>query len=315
MTTPTENPDQNPWGPPSSTPPGQPAGAPPAGAPAFGASPYGTTPPGMPPAGIPGMPPPFQQPRNGMGVTALVLGLVGLLFGLIPFTFWLGAILGVMALVFGIVGHGKARKGEATNKGVALSGIILGGVTIVVSLVWLIVLVVAVDEFEKTVDEEIAKQDKASSAPATPGATSEPEPEPTETAPAALKFGQTFAYEDGIKVTVSKPRAYTPDQFAAGHTKGNKAFQVTVTIVNGSKETLDVTGALVDASDAEGAQADAIFDGSNATTMFQGNVLPGKQAKGTFAFSLPSAAAGEMQIELSPTILDHEKGIWIGPTK
>ncbi|MFJ3584108.1 DUF4190 domain-containing protein [Streptomyces sp. NPDC090127] len=259
--------------------------------------------------------PMFQQPRNGLGVTALVLGLVGLLFGVFPFTFWLGAILGVLALIFGIIGHGRARKGEATNKGMALAGLVLGSVALVVSIVWLIALAFAVDEFAKGIDEEIAKQEKASSAPSAPGATSEAAPEPTETVPAALKFGQTFTYEDGIKVTVSKPRVYRPDQFAAGHTKGNSAFQVTVTIVNGSKETLDVSGALVDASDAEGAQAEAIFDGSNATEMFRGNVLPGKQAKGSFAFSIPAAADGEMQVELSPTILDHEEAIWIGPTK
>ncbi|MGW6569872.1 DUF4190 domain-containing protein [Streptomyces sp. NPDC054975] len=295
MTTPTSSPDQNPWGPPSA----------------------GAAAPGMPPTGIPGMPPPFQQPRNGLGVAALVLGIVGLLFGLFPLTFWLGAILGILALIFGIIGHGRARKGEATNKGAALSGIILGALALVASIAWVIFFAVAVEDIKKGIDEEIAKQEKASSAPATPGASKEPaaDPEPTETAPAALKFGQTFAYEDGIKVTVSKPRAYKPDQFAAGHTKGNSAFQVTVTIVNGSKETLDVTGALVDASDAEGAQADAIFDGSNATQMFQGNVLPGKQAKGNFAFSLPADASGEMQVELSPTILDHENAIWIGPTK
>ncbi|MEU9999720.1 DUF4190 domain-containing protein [Streptomyces sp. NPDC050848] len=311
MTTPTNSPDQNPWGPPSSTPDGAPTATP---------TPPGM--PGMPPTGMPGIPgmppqPLFQQPRNGLGVTALVLGIVGLLFGVFPFTFWLGAILGILALIFGIIGHGRARQGQATNKGVALSGLILGAVALVASIAWIIFLVFAVDEFKNELDKEIAKQEKASSAPATPGATTEPDakPEPTETTPAALKFGQTFTYEDGIKVTVSQPRAYKPDQFAAGHTKGNSAFQVTVTIVNGSKETLDVTGALVDASDAQGAQADAIFDGSNATTMFRGNVLPGKQAKGDFAFSLPAAAAGEMQVELSPTILDHENAIWIGPTK
>lgn len=297
MTTPTNGPDQNPWGPPSSTPPG-------------------STPPAAPPVGIPGMPPPFQQPRNGLGVAALVLGIVGLLFAFTPITFWLGAILGILGLVFGIVGMGRASKGEATNKGVAIAGLILGAIAIVVSIVWLIVVVVFVDQAKKDL-EELDKQLDSTAAPAEPGADSAPteEAEPTESAPEALKFGQTFAYEDGIKVTVSKPRAYTPDQFAAGHDKGNKAFQVTVTIVNGSQETLDVAGALVDASDAEGAQASAIFDGSNATTMFQGSVLPGKQAKGDFAFSVPAKAAGELQVELAPTILDHEKAIWIGPTK
>ncbi|MFE5486815.1 DUF4190 domain-containing protein [Streptomyces sp. NPDC056527] len=271
---------------------------------------------GPPPVNMPGMPPqpPFQQPRNGLGVTALVLGIVGLLFAVFPFSFWLGGILGVLALIFGIIGHSRGRNGQATNKGMALTGLILGAVSIVVSIVWLIVVVTAVKDIADDIDEEIKKQEKATAAPAEPGA--EPtEAEPTETAPAALKFGQTFAYEDGIKVTVSKPRAYKPDQFAAGHAKGNSAFQVTVTIVNGSKKTLDVSGALVNASDAEGARAEPVFDGSNATEMFQGNVLPGKQAKGDFAFSVSPKADGELQVELSPTILDHEDAIWAGPTK
>ncbi|WP_329121244.1 DUF4190 domain-containing protein [Streptomyces sp. NBC_01353] len=269
-----------------------------------------------PPAGMPGMPPqpPFQQPRNGLGVTALVLGIVGLLFAIFPFSFWLGGILGVLALIFGIIGHSRGRKGEATNTGMALTGLILGALSIVVSIVWLIVVVTAVKDIAEDIDKEIEKQEKATAAPAEPGAAPT-EAEPTETAPAALKFGQTFAYEDGIKVTVSKPRAYEPDQFAAGHAKGNSAFQVTVTIVNGSKKTLDVSGALVDASDAEGSRAEPVFDGSNATEMFQGNVLPGKQAKADFTFSVTPKADGELQVELSPTILDHEEAIWTGPTK
>ncbi|MCT4352989.1 DUF4190 domain-containing protein [Streptomyces sp. Je 1-79] len=290
MTTPTNTPGQNPWGPPAGVP-------------------------GMP--GMPGMPPqpPFQQPRNGLGVTALVLGIVGLLFALFPFSFWLGAILGVLALIFGIIGHSRARKGEATNKGMALTGLILGAVSIVVSIVWLIVVATAVKDIADDIDEEIKKQEKASAAPADPGTDDAPEAEPTETAPAALKFGEAFTYPDGVKVTVSKPRAYKPDQFAAGHTKGNSAFQVTITIVNGSDKAIDVSTALPDASDAQGAQAEAIFDGSNATEMFRGKVLPGKQAKSDFAFSLPADADDEMQIEVGPTVVEYENAIWTGSTK
>ncbi|MFD9030587.1 DUF4190 domain-containing protein [Streptomyces sp. NPDC059567] len=271
---------------------------------------------GPPPVNMPGMPPqpPFQQPRNGLGVAGLVVGVVGVFFAVIPFLFWLGTILGILGLIFGIIGHSRVRSGQATNKGVALSGLVLGSMAIVLSILSLIVTVTAVKDIADEIDKEIANQEKATAAPTTdPWET--PEPEPTETAPAALKFGQTFAYEDGIKVTVSKPRAYEPDQFAAGHTKGNSAFQVTVTIVNGSKETLDVSGALVDATDAEGARAEPVFDGSNATEMFRGNVLPGKQAKAKFAFSVSPKADGELQVELSPTILEHEDAIWVGPTK
>ncbi|MFD7320942.1 DUF4190 domain-containing protein [Streptomyces sp. NPDC059875] len=288
MTMPTDAPDQNPWGP--------------------------------PPAGTPGMPPllPFQQPRNGLGVAALVVGIVGVLFAVVPLFFWLGTILGVLGLVFGIIGHSRVRKGEATNKGMALSGLVLGAIAVVVSIVALIVFVVAVKDFKNDSGDGIRKQDKgpAVAPTADPWDTWEtPEPEPTETAPAALAFGRSHTYPDGVEITVSKPRSYQPDQFAVRHAKGNKAFQVTITIVNGSKTPLDLSTALPDASDAEGSPADTVFDGSDATEPFRGTVLPGKQAKSTYAFSMPAGAAREMQLEMAPKILEYDKVIWTGKTE
>lgn len=63
-----------------------------------------------------------QQARNGMGVAALVLGIVGLLLSWIPFV-WITSIL---AIIFGAIGAKRARRGEATNRGMALWGMWLG---------------------------------------------------------------------------------------------------------------------------------------------------------------------------------------------
>src|SRR5438045_1694313 len=49
------------------------------------------------------------RPKNGFGTAALVLGIIGLVL------FWtivLGVVLGVLALVFGILGHKRANRGE-----------------------------------------------------------------------------------------------------------------------------------------------------------------------------------------------------------
>ncbi|GAA3396290.1 DUF4190 domain-containing protein [Streptomyces roseoviridis] len=278
---------------------------------------HSPTPPPWGPPGAPGAPqPPYAQPQNGIGITALVLGIVGLVSGIIPFLFWLGAILGVLAVVFGIIGAARAGKGLATNKGMAVTGAVLGGVALVASLVWLIFIATAVTDVAKEIEKETGAKG-SSSASAAPGGegAGEPTEEPVDEVPEPMKFGDTFTYEDGIKVTVSKPRSHEPDEFAVGHAKGNRAFQVTITIVNGSKETLDVTAALPDASDAHGATAETVFDGDNATKPFNGKVLPGKQAKAAYTFSLPAAAADELQIELSPTVLEHESQIWTGPTR
>lgn len=283
MTMPTHSPDQQPWGPPGTQ---------------------------QPPA----------QPRNGLGTTALVLGIVGIIFAIIPFLFWLGGVLGLLALIFGIIGSSRAGKGLATNKGMAVTGLVLGVVSIVVSIAWTVVIATAVKDVADEIEKAGGLPTAASSAKPGSGSTAAPTDAPTE-APAdngsgALKFGEAFAYEDGVKVTVSKPEAHTPDGFAVGYTKGkHKAFQVTVTIANGSKEAIDVTAALPNASDASGASAEMVFDGSNSTKPFEGKVLPGKQAKAVFTFALAADAAGELQVEVAPTVLDHESAVWTGPTK
>ncbi|MEU3661984.1 DUF4190 domain-containing protein [Streptomyces sp. NPDC032940] len=78
--------------------------------------------------GWPGMGP---MPSNGMGTAGLVLGIVGA----IVFCLWpLAIVLGILGVIFGAVGRGKARTGEATNPGQALAGIICGAAGIVLGM-------------------------------------------------------------------------------------------------------------------------------------------------------------------------------------
>ncbi|CAL9428527.1 hypothetical protein SUDANB145_01994 [Streptomyces sp. enrichment culture] len=64
-----------------------------------------------------------MPPRNGMGTAGLVLGIIAA----VGFCMWpIAILLGVLGVIFGVVGRAKARKGEATNSGQALAGIICG---------------------------------------------------------------------------------------------------------------------------------------------------------------------------------------------
>ncbi|MFJ5534420.1 DUF4190 domain-containing protein [Streptomyces sp. NPDC093261] len=72
------------------------------------------------------------QPSNGMGTTGLVLGIIGLVCSLTFFLWFLGVILGILAIIFGAIGRGKANRGEATNKGAATAGLVCGIVATVV---------------------------------------------------------------------------------------------------------------------------------------------------------------------------------------
>jgi heme/copper-type cytochrome/quinol oxidase subunit 2 len=74
-----------------------------------------------------------QQPANGMGVAAMVLGILSVclfcLYGVV------GIVLGVLALIFGILGRKRVRAGSATNSGQALAGIILGSIGIAIGTI------------------------------------------------------------------------------------------------------------------------------------------------------------------------------------
>jgi hypothetical protein len=76
--------------------------------------------------------PPIRR-RNGMGVAALVLGIVGFLVG--PCS--------VLAIVFGRIGLNRVARGEATNRGVAQAGFVLGIVTL---LLWILGLILVANQ-------------------------------------------------------------------------------------------------------------------------------------------------------------------------
>jgi hypothetical protein len=112
-----------------------------------------STPPAEPPRassgeGTPPPPPPSDRvgptrPRNGVGAAALVVGVVSLVLAVLIIFFPLAAILGIVALILGIVGMRRASRGEATNRGQAVAGVVTG----VLGLIVAIVIVVRIGTF------------------------------------------------------------------------------------------------------------------------------------------------------------------------
>ncbi|WEH36148.1 DUF4190 domain-containing protein [Streptomyces sp. AM 4-1-1] len=90
-------------------------------------------------------------PANGMGTAALVLGIISV----VGFCLWgLGIVLGVLALVFGLLGRGRAKRGEANNGGMAIAGVVLGAVGIAVSATFLGFMIWAISQGESFEDED-----------------------------------------------------------------------------------------------------------------------------------------------------------------
>jgi len=89
-------------------------------------------------------------PQNGMGVAAMVLGILSCamfcLYGV------LSLVLGVIAIVLGVKGRKKAERGEATNHGQAQAGFIMGiigtilGIAVIVFMVVVIVTAINSDD-------------------------------------------------------------------------------------------------------------------------------------------------------------------------
>ncbi|MEV0600710.1 DUF4190 domain-containing protein [Streptomyces sp. NPDC050315] len=125
-----------------------------------GPAPYGPLPggPGTQ-AGWPG------QPNNGMGIAALVLGILSIVSSL---TLLFGVITGVLGIIFGALGRARAKRGEATNGGMALAGLLCGVAGLLVSVLLIVALVVGLSEGSNTTPYD-DYSDTYSAAPAAPG--------------------------------------------------------------------------------------------------------------------------------------------------
>jgi hypothetical protein len=86
-------------------------------------------PPPPPPAGYPAGPG-AEKPQNIFGILALVLGIVAVVLSCLYAGFWAG----IPAIVLGVLGLNRAKQGRATNRGLALTGIILGAIGVVISI-------------------------------------------------------------------------------------------------------------------------------------------------------------------------------------
>lgn len=73
----------------------------------------------------------------------MVIAIIGLVFCWSVFG---GVILGVCAVIIGFVARGRVKRGQATNGGVAIAGIVLGFLAIIVSLIFIPIWIGMFDE-------------------------------------------------------------------------------------------------------------------------------------------------------------------------
>jgi len=98
----------------------------------------------------------YPQPSNRVATASMILGIVAICIGWMPFVVALGLLAAVLALVFGIVGRRQAAAG-ATGAGFARTGLITGAIGLLVcvgGVVFSVSLLRAVDRFEQPAEHE-----------------------------------------------------------------------------------------------------------------------------------------------------------------
>lgn len=182
---------------------------------------------------------PFTEPSNPgpnvVGIIALVVAVVGLVFAFIPPVSGVAWVLVTVAFVLSIIGLflRGAKWPAVTGLVVSIIAAIVGIVMFVASLVGS--LGNAIDGIDDSIPD-IPVFPQPEPGPDDPGADPAPE-QPEAPIEGALAFGETMTWDDGVSISVSAPGPYTPSDFAVGANNANNVV-FTVTITNSSTEDL-----------------------------------------------------------------------------
>lgn len=230
-------------------------------------------------------PPAPPQMRNGLGTSALVLGIVGTLVALIPIVGFFGLLCGVIGVVLSTIGLGRVSKQRADNKGVSIAGLVLSVLAVIVSTAIFISFAAAVST-------------SATVAPADGSSPTIPPPAGAS-APAVFEAGQG-ADSDGLVVTVS-PLEKVRQQFT-----GNQVC-TSVTYQNGSSD--EVAFNLFDWELKNPANVIVRPTFTTDRALSSGSLAPGGNVAGRVCFD-EAGAAGQYEVLYSSSIFGGRQITW-----
>ncbi|MEU9126656.1 DUF4190 domain-containing protein [Kitasatospora sp. NPDC048540] len=278
--------------------------------------------------GVPYWPPypmPAAEPRNGLGVAAMVLGITGTVLSLLLVVFWLSWLPALLAVVFGAIGLGLVRKGRATNRGMALAGVVLGAAGLLISVGTGVFIAARVH----SVNEELRAEAAAASARADEQAAqererleaarkklaAEQEKKAADERARRLPFGQSYTYEDGLKVTTAAPEPFVPNETVFKVPANARIVQVRITVVNTGPAALSLYGSGSPfVRDSRGSLAFAFFDGSGRAKFLADSLAPGQETTSLEAYTLPDDAADPFTVQFTyGSGMQRKDVIWSGP--
>lgn len=225
--------------------------------------------------------PPVQAPKpkgSGLGIAALVLGIVGLVFAWIPFIGIFGVICGAIALVLGGVGF------FVSHRWMSLAGFVCGVTSIVVGIA---ATGGAANEIDKAADSPATEQPTA-------GGTDKKAADKTDSQTA--KLGQTVHSGDfDFTVTGTSHTKSVGGEF--GETAQGEYTVLNVTIKNTGSDQVTFSDDAQKLIDTTGKRysADTMADvAANANdSVFLSEINPGNSAKGKLLFDMPASATAD----------------------
>ena len=75
-----------------------------------------------------------QQQSNGLGIAALITGIIALVLSLIPGIGLISWLLAPIAIILGIVGMNQ----RGAPRGTAIAGLATGGIALVICIMWVV---------------------------------------------------------------------------------------------------------------------------------------------------------------------------------
>ncbi|MBT2513399.1 DUF4190 domain-containing protein [Arthrobacter sp. ISL-30] len=93
---------------------------------------------------------PESKRGNGFGTAALVLGILAIVFSIIPIAGFIAFVLGPLAVIFGVIGLTR----KFSKKGTAAAGLILGVLAVIVAIIVTAVISAAAQSVSDSLNKE-----------------------------------------------------------------------------------------------------------------------------------------------------------------
>ena len=191
-----------------------------------------------------------------MGIAAIVLGALAIIFGLIPLMSWLAWILLIIGLVLGIIQLVKSAKAKE-NTAVPIIGTVLCVIAIVVCIVRVAITAQVVSD---------AFTSAFTSGNVTYTTTSSTSTTPTVATNTSNKhaLGDTFVF-DGFEITTGTEISWGVVENRFSENNGKSVIKVPVTLVNKNDKTGSLNSFYVDFFGSQGTELDTVdsyFDDS-----------------------------------------------------